>query len=71
MMLMRVVLPEPDGPNSAMTRALAANSALSVKASSLCVTFTSIIRAACKPRAGLAREKLGEQQRGHGDDDGE
>src|SRR5882724_5188106 len=61
-MLMIEVLPEPDGPNSAVTPSAASNFAAMVKSANRFSTSTPSMSASVQPHAGAAREPFGADQ---------
>ena len=68
-MLTIEVLPEPDGPNSAVTPSGASNFAATAKSPSRFSTSTSSMSAPVQARAGAPREPFGGDQRDQRDDD--
>src|SRR4030081_2033682 len=68
-MLMIEVLPEPDGPNSAVTLPAASNFAATRKSPSCFSTSTLSMSAPVHPHAGTAREPFGADQRDQRDRD--
>src|SRR3954452_18078702 len=68
-MLMIEVLPEPDGPNSAVTPALASNFAAMLKSANRFSTSRLSMSASMQPHAGAAREPFGADQRDQRDRD--
>src|ERR1043165_6028836 len=68
-MLMIAVLPEPDGPNSAVTPSAASNLAATLKAPSFFSTSTASMSLPVEARAGAAREPFGGDQRQERDHD--
>src|SRR5689334_11662866 len=70
-MLTMDVLPEPDGPNSAVTPSGASNFAATVNSPSRFSTSTVSILDPVHPRADVAGEPFGGDQRNQRNDDGE
>src|SRR5258708_5731862 len=68
-MLMIEVLPEPDGPKSAVTPSAASNFAAMLKSSNRFSTSTLSMSATVQPHAGTAREPFGADQRDQRDHD--
>src|SRR3982074_2611662 len=68
-MLMIEVLPEPDGPNSAVTPSAAWNFAAMVKSANCFSTSTLSMSAPVQPHAGAACEPFGADQRDQRDHD--
>src|ERR1051326_5851314 len=68
-MLMIDGLPEPDGPNSAVTPPAASNFAATAKSANCFSTATLSISASVQPHAGAAREPFGADQRDQRDGD--
>src|SRR5471032_2003234 len=64
-----VVLPEPEGPNSAVTPSAASNFAAIVNSPSCFSTSTLSISAPVQPHAGAAREPFGANERDQRDHD--
>src|SRR5437763_8066989 len=63
------VLPEPEGPNSAVTPSGASNFAAMLNAPSCFSTSTASISAPVQPRASAPRQPFGGDQRDERDDD--
>src|ERR1044072_446124 len=68
-MLTIEVLPEPEGPNSAVTPSTASNFAAMAKSPSCFSTSTASISLPVKARAGAPCEPFGEDQGGERDND--
>src|SRR6476469_286232 len=68
-MLTIEVLPEPEGPNSAVTPSAVSNFAAMEKSPSCLWTSTLSISAPVQPHAGAAREPFGADQRDQRDRD--
>src|SRR6187399_2339678 len=68
-MLTIEVLPEPDGPNSAVTPSAASNVAATLKSPSFFSTSTASMSLPVEAGAGATREPFGDDQRGERDDD--
>src|SRR6266496_242806 len=68
-MLMIEVLPEPDGPNSAVTPSAASNFAAMVKSANRFSTATLSMSASVQPNVGAAREPFGADQGDQRDQD--
>src|SRR4051812_26183420 len=68
-MLTIELLPDPEGPNSAVTPSGASNFAAMEKPPSCFSTSTSSISTPVQPRAGAAREPLGGDEGDERDDD--
>src|SRR4029077_1686544 len=65
------VLPEPEGPNSAVTPSGASNFAAMLNPPSRFSTSTASMSAPVQPGAGAAREPFGRDERNQRNDDGE
>src|ERR1041385_558693 len=68
-MLTIEVLPDPDGPNSAVTPSGASNAAATLKSPSFFSTSTASMSLPMEARAGAAREPFGGDQRHQRDHD--
>src|SRR3954447_5915427 len=68
-MLIIEVLPEPDGPNSAVTPSAASNFAAMLKSPSCFSTSTTSMSATVQSSAGTPRQPLGGDQRDERDND--
>src|ERR1044071_2266051 len=68
-MLTIEVLPDPDGPNSAVTPSGASNAAATLKSPSFFSTSTASMSLPVEARAGAAREPFGSDQRDQRDHD--
>src|SRR5437868_13756913 len=68
-MLMIEVLPEPEGPNSAVTPSGVSNCAATLNSPSCFSTSTTSTSAPVQPRAGAPREPFGGDKRDQRDND--